>query len=164
MTRPTSDELEAMAVRLEAGKVAFMEDAAAMLRACKTDSAMTAPDRIWMSNPDDEGEVSVWFDPDEGGNEYVSVERVKALEAENARLKARVDAAEAALEAESDWALVQPNAHATLRAERAALKAESARLREALADMRDDKIAYRHASHFRRRAAVVLAALQENDT
>jgi hypothetical protein len=71
---------------------------------------MKAPDRIWMSNPDDEGEVGVWFDPDEGGNEYVSVERVKALEAENARLKARVDAAEAALEAESDWALAQPNA------------------------------------------------------
>jgi hypothetical protein len=44
-------------------------------------------------------------------------------------------------------------------------KAENARLREALTDMRDDKIAYRHASHFRRRAAVVLARHQkEKDT
>ena len=32
---------------------------------------MSAPERIWMSNPDEEGEVAVWFDPDEGGNEYV---------------------------------------------------------------------------------------------
>jgi hypothetical protein len=35
---------------------------------------------------------------------------LRALSAERAALKARVDAAEAALEAESDWALVQPNA------------------------------------------------------
>jgi hypothetical protein len=39
MTHPTDDELEAMAVRLEAGKVAFMGDAAAMLRACKAGDA-----------------------------------------------------------------------------------------------------------------------------
>jgi hypothetical protein len=35
---------------------------------------------------------------------------LRALSAERAALKARVDAAEAALEAESDWALAQPNA------------------------------------------------------
>lgn len=32
---------------------------------------MSGPDRVWMSRPDEEGEVAVWFDPDEGGIEYV---------------------------------------------------------------------------------------------
>ena len=30
-----------------------------------------APKRIWLSAVDEEGEVSVWFDPDEGGTEYL---------------------------------------------------------------------------------------------
>lgn len=32
---------------------------------------MTAPERIWMTSPDSEGEVEVWFDPDDGGHEYI---------------------------------------------------------------------------------------------
>lgn len=32
---------------------------------------MTAPERIWMTTPDSEGEAEVWFDPDDGGNEYI---------------------------------------------------------------------------------------------
>jgi flagellar motility protein MotE (MotC chaperone) len=79
-------------------------------------------------------------------------------------LKARAEAAEA----ERDEALNQLDSarHSVdvLEKRVGVFKAENARLREALTDMRDDKIAYRHASHFRRRAAVVLAALQEKDT
>jgi hypothetical protein len=32
---------------------------------------MTAPERIWMTSPDSEGEVEVWLDPDDGGIEYI---------------------------------------------------------------------------------------------
>jgi hypothetical protein len=35
---------------------------------------------------------------------------------------------------------------------------------EALTDMRDDKAGHRHPVHFRRRAAVALAAIQEDKT
>lgn len=32
---------------------------------------MTAPERIWMTSLDSEGEVEVWLDPDDGGIEYI---------------------------------------------------------------------------------------------
>ena len=54
---------------------------------------MSAPYRIWMSNPDDEGEVAVWFDPDEGGNEYIRADICDPTQDE--RVKALVEAAKA---------------------------------------------------------------------
>jgi hypothetical protein len=137
MTHPTDDELEAMAVRLD------------------------------IDDP--------WCQP----LCYEAADMLRALSAERDREKAYADQsainldnalerAEAA-EAERDEALNQLDSarHSVdvLEKRVGVFKAENARLREALTDMRDDKIAYRHASHFRRRAAVVLARHQkEKDT
>lgn len=49
----------------------------------------------------------------------------------------------------------------TWQAERAALVRRVEELEGALREMRDDKVGYRHAVHFRRRIATLLAALGE---
>lgn len=33
--------------------------------------AAAAPGRLWLSAADEDGEREIWFDPDEGGTEYI---------------------------------------------------------------------------------------------
>jgi hypothetical protein len=42
---------------------------------------MSAPERIWLSCIDAENEAAVWFDPDEGGTEYVRADLPPTLSA-----------------------------------------------------------------------------------
>ena len=72
-----------------------------------------------------------------------------ALEAEKQVARSESDLAEQALQ--------------EMRAQKARAEALDAKLKEALSvlkDMRDDKTGFRHAVHFRRRAAVYLASLE----
>lgn len=39
-----------------------------------------APDRLWLSSADEEGEHAVWFEPDEGGAQYIRAD-LSAIEA-----------------------------------------------------------------------------------
>ena len=35
-----------------------------------------APERLWLASPTEDGEHQVWFDPDEGGTEYIRADLV----------------------------------------------------------------------------------------
>ena len=90
MTRPTDEELEAMAAKLD-GKThnmieghVQMEDAAAMLRACKTDGAMTEPDHDYSGLC-----TNLRSDHDEWDSpiSLAAAEAIEALEAESEKWK-----------------------------------------------------------------------------
>lgn len=49
------------------------------------------PEKLYLSAPDADHERHVWFDPNEGGTEYVRADLYATLEAEVSRLTALLD-------------------------------------------------------------------------
>lgn len=63
----------------------------------KPNNWMTEPERLWLSSETSDGHREIWFDPDEGGTEYVRAE----LSARDAARKALEPFAKAAEEADA---------------------------------------------------------------